>query len=101
MNQLIQSQLESNLLNIANTIEQSLDDEMHRYSKLESILGPSTRSFTPTPSPFADRSCSLDLSLSRVCVCVCVCPKLLAKRKGWRTWARRTWTGCASSGLLR
>ena len=31
MNQLIQSQLESNLLNIANTIEQSLDDEMHRY----------------------------------------------------------------------
>ena len=33
MNQLIQSQLESNLLNIANTIEQSLDDEMHRYGQ--------------------------------------------------------------------
>ena len=33
MNQLIQSQLESNLLNIANTIEQSLDDEMHRYAQ--------------------------------------------------------------------
>ena len=39
-------------------------------AKLESILGPSTRSFTPTPSPFAD-----DLSLSCVCVCVSETPR--------------------------
>ena len=30
MEQLVQQQVESNLLHIANTIEQSLDDEMHR-----------------------------------------------------------------------
>ena len=65
MNQLIQSQLESNLLNIANTIEQSLDDEMHRYAQ--------TRKYSWTLHRrrlLTARARSTCLSL--VCVCVCV-----------------------------